>query len=76
MNKPIVANIYSIGGMTRSGRFYALAVVEMIPLNPTKELPKSKKSDTNPDLSNEPIIKKDASEFLKFIKHREYSVVE
>ena len=30
----------------------------------------------SPDLINEPITKKEASKFLKFIKHGEYSMVE
>ena len=52
------------------------AVVEAIPLNLVKELRKSKESETSLDLINEPVTENDASEFLKFIKYNEYSVVE
>ena len=51
---------------------YASAVVEPTPSNPVKEPPKQK----YPDMINEPVIEKDTSEFMKFIKHSEYSVVE
>ena len=68
--------ISGIRGMTQSGRCYASAVVETIPLNPVKELPKSKEFETSPNLINEMIIENDAFEFLKFIKHSEYSAVE
>ena len=76
VNEPDAANISGIGGMTQSGRCYTPTSIEMIPLNTAKELPKSKEFETSPDLINEPITKKDAFEFLKFIKHNEYSVVE
>ena len=52
------------------------ATIETITLNPTKELPKSKKFETSPNLINEPIIENDAFEFLKFIKHNKYNMVE
>ena len=68
VNGLVVANILRIGGMTRSGRCYAPAVVETMPLNPAKELSKSKKFKTSLDLINEPIIENEAFEFLKFIK--------
>ena len=67
--------------MTRSGRCYA-------PINPeTKEgessatnertkipAPKGKGKEKEP--MNEPVTEKEAKEFLKFIKHSEYSIVE
>ena len=67
VNESATVNISGIGGMTWSGKCYEPAIVETIPLNLVKELPKSRKSETNADLINEPITKKDASEFLKFI---------
>ena len=76
VNGLVVANILRIGGMTRSGRCYALAVVETIPLDLAKELPKSKESKISPDLIKELIIENEIFKFLKFIKHSEYSVVE
>ena len=75
MNEPAASNISGIRGINRSRRCYAPTVIETIALNPTKELPKSKEFKTSPNLINEPIIEKKASEFLKFIKHSKYSVV-
>ena len=74
-----VNDIAGTEGMTRSGRCYA-------PMNPeTREgessaanertkiaVPKGKEKEP----MNEPIIEKEADEFLKFIKHSEYSIVE
>ena len=76
VNEPVVDNISSIGGMTRSGRCYAPTAIETLPLNPTKELSKSKEFETSLDLINDSIIENEAFEFLKFIKHNKYSVVE
>ena len=76
VNEPAAANILGIGDMTRSGRCYAPAVIETIPLNLVKELLKSKEFETSPYMINEPVIENKAFEFLKFIKHNEYSVVE
>ena len=76
--KKSVNDIERTGGMTRSGRCFA-------PINPkTREgessaanertkvaAPKKKKKE----LTNEPVIEKEAEEFLKFIKHSKYSIV-
>ena len=40
MNKPVMANISSIRGITRSGRCYTPATVEATPSNPVKKPPK------------------------------------
>ena len=58
VNEVVTANISDIRGMTRSRRCYVATAVEMLPLNPTKELSKSKKFDTSLDLINESIFKK------------------
>ena len=76
VNEPTATNISSIRGMTRSGRCYATTIVETTPLNPVKESPKSKEPEVVPDMINEPVTEKEAFEFLKFIKHSEYSMVE
>ena len=74
-----INDIAGTGGMTCSGRCYA-------PINPeTREgessavnertkiaAPKGKEKEP----MNEPVTKKEAKEFLKFIKHSEYSIVE
>ena len=74
-----VNDIARTEGMTRSGRCYA-------PINPkTREgessaanertritAPKGKEKEP----INEPVIEKETDEFLKFIKHNEYSIVE
>ena len=86
-----VNDLTSVGGLTRSGRCYAPGLVEeVIPENrpmltnkeqtskENKRLSKKKKGKDKQDLegSNKPITKKEASKFLKFIKHSEYSVIE
>ena len=63
--------------MTRNGRCYA-------PINP--EIIEGESSDANERTKiaapkgkvpmNEPVTEKEAEEFLKFIKHSEYSIVE
>ena len=58
--------------MNRSGRCYAPISTKTAPPDPTKELPKQKEPKVILDVINEPIIEKEASEFLKFIKHSEY----
>ena len=74
-----VNDIARTGGITRSGRCYA-------PINPeTREressvanertkiaAPKEKEKES----MNEPVTEKETEEFLKFIKHSEYSIVE
>ena len=77
--KKSVNDIVRTGGMTRSGRCYA-------PINP--ETKKGESSATNErtkiaapkgkekEPMNEPVTEKEAKEFLKFIKHKEYSIVE
>ena len=72
-----VNDIAGTGGMTCSGRCYA-------PINPetgessaanerTKvAAPKGKEKEP----MNEPVTEKEAEEFLKFIKHSEYSIFE
>ena len=47
-----------------------------MPLNSTKELHKQKEPEVISNTINEPVIKKEASKFLKFIKHSEYNMVE
>ena len=44
VNEPTATNILGIGGMTCSGRCYAPAIVETIPLNPKRNSPNQKSS--------------------------------
>ena len=74
-----VNDIVRTGGMTRSRRCYA-------PINPrTREgesfaanegtkIAALKRKDKEP--INEPVTEEEANEFLKFIKHSEYSIIE
>ena len=71
-----MANISSIGGITRNGRCFTPVTFEMAQSKLLEGLPKQKKAKMVPDAFKEPVIEKKASEFLKFIKHSEYSVVE
>ena len=65
--------------MTRSGQCYALGLSrvkegeERTEQNGVKVTISKKNGE---EVVNEPIIKAEANEFLKFIKHNEYSFVE
>ena len=76
VNEPTVTNILGIGGMTQSGRFFVLVSTELAPSNLVKGLTKQKELEMILDMINELVIENDAFEFLKFIKHGEYSAVE
>ena len=76
---PSVNDIVRIGGLTHSGRYYALGRsevkerekgIEQSDVDITVLKKRGKKS------LNEPITETEANEFLKFIKHNEYSIVE
>ena len=65
--------------MTRSGRCYASVTTEVREGESSAEnggvkIAASKKKDK--ELINEPVTEMEADEFLKFIKHNEYSIVE
>ena len=65
--------------MTRSGQCYALIKLgtkegESSTANEGIKIADPKRKDKEP--INEPIIEKEADDFLKFIKHSEYSIVE
>ena len=65
--------------MTRSGQCYASVTIkvregESSVENEGVKIAASKKKDKEP--INEPVTKMEADEFLKFIKHNEYSIVE
>ena len=74
-----VNDIAGTGGMTRSGRCYA-------PMNPETREGESSAANERTKITvpkgkgkepiNEPVTEKEAEEFLKFIKHSEYSIVE
>ena len=72
-------DIAGTGGMTRSGRCYAPITIEVregesSAENGGVEIAASKKKDK--ESINEPVTEMEADEFLKFIKHSEYSIVE
>ena len=74
-----VNDIAGTGGMTRSGRCYAPINLETregesSAANEGTKIAASKGKGKEP--INEPVTEKKADEFLKFIKHSEYSIVE
>ena len=81
-----VNDLTSVEGITRSDWCYDPGLAKMVapekllvPTNGEKEWSsKEKKGKKKKALENtsKPITKKEASEFLKFIKHSEYSVIE
>ncbi|XP_017972264.1 PREDICTED: uncharacterized protein LOC108661074 [Theobroma cacao] len=82
-------DLTGVGGITRSGRSYSPEIVERVGKGkPAQGEGGLKKADTfskdqvdesvvapNNEIKN-PVTKKEAGEFLKFIKHSEYNVVE
>ena len=77
--EPLVNDIVGTDGLTRSGRCYASSLsgvkergerTEQSDVEVTVSTKKGKKS------LNEPVTESEANEFLKFIKHSEYSIVE
>ena len=86
-----VTDLTGVGGITRSGRCYALDMTEKvtpeklsIPANEeqflkNKERPSREKKGKDKEVlesTSKPVTEKEASEFLKFIKHSEYIVIE
>ena len=86
-----VNDLTTVGGITRSERYYAPDMAEKVTskklLSPTsEELPSKEKEPFSREKRgkdkealespSKPITEKKASEFLKFIKHSEYSVIE
>ena len=77
VNESIMANILGIGGMTQSGRYYTPVMDKIaLPIPLEKGLPKQKEPKVVPNMIKELVTEKKVSEFLKFIKHSEYNVVE
>ena len=77
--EPSVNDIVGTGGLTRSGRCYApspsgVKEGEEGTEQSDVEVTVSKKKRKEP--LNEPITETEANEFLKYIKHSEYSIVE
>ena len=74
-----VNDIAGTEGMTRSGRCYApinsgTREKESSAANEGTKIAAPKRKDKEP--INEPVTEEEADEFLKFIKHNEYSIVE
>ena len=77
--KKSINDIAGTGGMTRSNRCYALVTTEVREgessvKNEGVKIAASKKKDKEP--INKPVTEMETDEFLKFIKHSEYSMVE
>ena len=74
-----VDDLTGVGNMTRTGRFYGHdKVAQEKLLTPADKERPSKEIEEGTSLrdANKPLTKKEASEFLKFVKHSEYSIVE
>ena len=81
-----VNDLTSVGGITQSGRCYAPSLAKKVAPEQLsvlvneeeRRLFKEKKGKDKevPKGTSKPIIEKEANEFLKFIKHSEYSVIE
>ena len=81
-----VNDLTGVGGITRSGLCYAPNLAELVapeqlsvPINEEKRRPSREKKGNDKKVledTSKPIIEKEVSEFLKFIKHNEYSVFE
>lgn len=75
------ANITGVGGITRSGRCYSPEAFENLKNEKGKEKEQSPRGEEvqppeSTDGSKRSVTEKEAAEFLKFIKHSEYNVVE
>ena len=81
-NETIATDFTGMRGITRSGRIYMPAIIDKVapekPSTPTEleQLSQEKKNGSTSEKENQPIVGKEACEFLKFIKHIEYNVVE
>ncbi|XP_017976417.1 PREDICTED: uncharacterized protein LOC108661933 [Theobroma cacao] len=74
-------NITGVGGITRSGRCYSPKAFENLKNEKGKEKERSLREEKvqppkSTDDSKGSVTEKEAAEFLKFIKHSEYNVVE
>ena len=76
VNEATVVNIMGIGGMTRSGRCYAPIATDNVSSKSTEQVSKQNEIEVVPKVVKGQMKERKANEFLKFIKHSEYSVVE
>ena len=81
-NETTTTDLIGVGGITCNGRFYLPTITDKVafeePLIPIKkeQFPQEKEGGSTFGMESQPIAEKEASKFLKFIKHSEYSVVE
>ena len=81
-NETAAINLTGVGGITRTGCVYMPAITDKVaPERPSTLTEKEQASQEKEYGSifgkkSQPIVEKKACEFLKFIKHSEYSVVE
>ena len=72
-------DLTSVGGITRSAHIYMPTITDKIALKkPATPAEKEQLSEGGSVFGKEsqPIIEKEACEFLKFVKHSEYSILE
>ena len=88
-NQTAATDLTGVRGITRSGRCYAPDMTEKVipekllmptseeqPFNEKEQLSREKKDKNALEGTSKSVTEKEACEFLKFIKHSEYSVIE
>ena len=90
-HQTVINDLTGVEGNTRSGHCYAPDIAEKVAFEKlsvlvNKELPfkeneqfsrkKKGKNKEAPESTSRPVTEREASKFLKFIKHSEYSVIE
>ncbi|XP_017648059.2 uncharacterized protein LOC108488281 [Gossypium arboreum] len=82
-SKVTIGNVGEVGHFTRNGRCYSKMVKPMKKTNDLKQKGKTPMHEAEVELENpseqevkRPVNEEEAHEFLKFIKHSEYNIVE
>ena len=81
-NETITTDLIGVGGITRSGCVYMPAITDKAAPEKPSTLAEKEQAFQEKEYGSifgkksQPIVEKKACEFLKFIKHSEYSVVE
>ena len=81
-NEMAATDLTGVRGITRSGRVYMPTIMDKVTLEKPSTLvekeqaSQEKKYGSTFEKESQPIVEKEACEFLKFVKHSEYNVVE
>ncbi|XP_022764236.1 uncharacterized protein LOC111309440 [Durio zibethinus] len=77
VSKADASNITGVGGITRSGRCYTPEMLEKARREKAKEGERRNNPEIEPEEDQpKPVSEREVCEFLKLVKHSEYSVVE